>query len=464
MSVAARGSRRPRVLQVAYACGPGRGSEPGTGWNRAVEAARSFDVWVICEGGEFAGPIRRYLEAHGPIPGLEFAFVFKRGYELCLQRVPGLYYFVYNLWHRRAFREAKRLHEQLAFDLVHQVNISGFREPGYLGKLDAPLVWGPVGGTQNYPWRFLPEAGPLGAVSEALRNIVNSLQLRLSPRVRSAARKAAAVLASSSTNRLDLGRALGIAATVLSDVGIEEIFGREEMVGAEELGRPPSPPAPLPHAGEGSEEAALRRAGEGSEEAALRYVGEGSKEAGGLRLLWCGELSPRKALSLLIKALARLPNDVPYALRVAGDGRLRSRWQRLARRTGVAAHTEMLGKLPRPDVLDQYRWADVFVFTSLRDTTGTVVLEALAAGLPVICLDHQGAHDVVTEQCGIRIPVGTPGQVVDGLRDAIVALARDPDRRRQLAAGAMARAEEYSWSRNGEQLAAIYRQVLARPR
>ena len=92
----------------------------------------------------------------------------------------------------------------------------------------------------------------------------------------------------------------------------------------------------------------------------------------------------------------------------------------------------MLGKLPRPDVLDQYRWADVFVFTSLRDTTGTVVLEALAAGLPVICLDHQGAHDVVTEQCGIKIPLARPGQMIDGLRDAMVALARDPDRRRRL--------------------------------
>jgi glycosyltransferase involved in cell wall biosynthesis len=423
MSIAGHGSRRARVLQVAYACGPGRGSEPGAGWHRAVEAARSFDVWVICEGREFAGPIRRYLESHGPIPGLEFAFVFKRGYEECLQRIPGLYYLVYNLWQRRAFREAERLHGQVGFDLVHQVNLSGYREPGYLGKLDAPLVWGPVGGTQNYPWRFLPEAGPLGAVVEALRNVVNGLQLRLSWRVGSAARKAAAVLASSSTNRRDLGRALGIEALVLSDVGIEEIFGREVVVGAKDPGRPPS-----------------------------------------LRVLWCGELSPRKALSLLIKALARLPKDVPYELRVAGDGRLRSRWQRLARRTGVAAHTQMLGKLPRPEVLNHYRWADVYVFTSLRDTTGTVVLEALASGLPVICLDHQGAHDFVTEQCGIKIPLSTPGQVVGDLRDAIVALARDPDRRRELSAGAVARAEEYLWSRNGERLAAIYRQMLVRLR
>jgi len=180
-----------------------------------------------------------------------------------------------------------------------------------------------------------------------------------------------------------------------------------------------------------------------------------------LRIIWCGELTARKALSLLIKALARLPSDVPYELRVIGEGRLRRRWQELAWRVGVAAHMAMLGKLPRPDVLRHYAWANVFVFSSLRDTMGTVMLEALGAGLPVISLDHQGAHDVVTETCGIKIPVTRPEQVIDGLRDALVALARDPERHRQLGAGALVRAEDYVWSRNGERLAAVYRRVLA---
>ena len=63
---------------------------------------------------------------------------------------------------------------------------------------------------------------------------------------------------------------------------------------------------------------------------------------------------------------------------------------------------------PHEEALRQYAKADVFAFTSLRDTTGGVIAEALAAGLPVICMDHQVAHDVVTEDCGIKIPVTTP--------------------------------------------------------
>jgi glycosyltransferase involved in cell wall biosynthesis len=276
-----------------------------------------------------------------------------------------------------------------------------------------------------------------------LRNIANCVQLRFSPRVRRAARKAAAVLAASSTNQRDLARALGIGAEVLSDVGIEEVFGRKSAMDATDAAQhTPSPPAPLPRAGEGSGETPVSQAGE-------------------LRVLWCGELTPRKALSLLIKALARLPRDVPYKLRVIGDGPSRARWERLARRTGVAAHMEMLGKLPRDQVLAEYRWANVFVFSSLRDTMGTVMLEALAYGVPVICLDHHGAHDVVTDECGIKVPVTGPGETIDGLCDALLALARDPDRRRWLSAGALERAEEYVWSCNGERLAAVYRRVLA---
>ncbi len=77
------------------------------------------------------------------------------------------------MWHRRAYRFALELSGEIQFDLVHQSTMCGFREPGRLWKLDAPFIWGPVGGTQNYPWRFLPQAGFTGALKEGARNIVN---------------------------------------------------------------------------------------------------------------------------------------------------------------------------------------------------------------------------------------------------------------------------------------------------
>jgi peptidoglycan/xylan/chitin deacetylase (PgdA/CDA1 family) len=116
-----------------------------------------------------------------------------------------------------------------------------------------------------------------------------------------------------------------------------------------------------------------------------------------------------------------------------------------------------MGRLPHRQALEQYRLADVFVFTSLRDTSGNVVLEALAAGVPVVCLDHQGVRDIVTEACGIKIPVTTPAAVVAGISRALENLAHDSGLRHQLQKGAVARASEYEWSKQGERMAALYR-------
>jgi glycosyltransferase involved in cell wall biosynthesis len=132
----------------------------------------------------------------------------------------------------------------------------------------------------------------------------------------------------------------------------------------------------------------------------------------------------------------------------------------LARRTGVAAHTTWLGRLPHCEAMRHYGWADALAFTSLRDTSGNVVLEALAAGVPVVCLDHQGMHDIVTEQCGVKIPVTTPREVVKRLSEAIARLADDEAEWERLSRGAVQRARQYLWSRQEDAMAELYGRVL----
>ena len=132
----------------------------------------------------------------------------------------------------------------------------------------------------------------------------------------------------------------------------------------------------------------------------------------------------------------------------------------MARKQGIEPHCRWLGWLPLREALAQYDWADLFVFTSLRDTAGTVVLEALSSGVPVVCLDHQGAGDMVTHECGVKIPVTNPKKVATDLANAVVSLANDRERLGSLSRGAVLRAEEFLWSRHGERLAGIYRRVL----
>jgi glycosyltransferase involved in cell wall biosynthesis len=416
MIIAHESHRRPRVLQLSYACSPVRGSEAGVGWHRAVQSAKHFDTWVICEEHEFADEIRGHLKTHGDIPGLHFVFVPISQREWSWGQIhDSIWYAVLRRWHRVAFQTAQRLHAQIGFDLAHQVTFCGYREPGYLWKLGVPFVWGPIGGTQNYPWRFLASAGVRGAIHESCRSLLNNMQLRFSPRVRAAGRNAAIVLAANTTIQRDIARNHGVVPDVLLETGLATVQG-------------------VPR----------RR----------------SAEAGPLRILWSGQLTHGKALHLLIAALARLPSDIRYELRILGSGRLKSRWERLANRLGVSPHIAWLGWLPYEEALRQYAWADVLAFTSLRDTSGNVVLEALAAGVPVVCFDHQGVHDIVTDQCGIRIPVTTPREGVARWSDTITQLARDAAFWERLSGGAIQRAHDYLWSRQDGQMAELYYQAL----
>ncbi len=261
--------RRPRVLMLAYACHPGAGSEPGVGWNRAIHAAQQFEVCVLCDEHN-RPPIEKYLSVAGPIPHLEFVFVPSSRWER-VYRYPMLFYPLYNRWHRRAYKIARNLHARFPFDLAHQLTFCGFREPGYLWKLGVPFVWGPVGGVQNFPWRFLPAAGMGGAIREALRNVVNVGQLHLLRRVRRAARTAKVLLAANTTNARALAPLSSTAPRLMLDAGVNLRN------------------TPRQH---------------------------NFQHGGPLRLLWSGVFEHRKALHLLLQSLASLPQTVPFELRI----------------------------------------------------------------------------------------------------------------------------------------------------
>jgi glycosyltransferase involved in cell wall biosynthesis/peptidoglycan/xylan/chitin deacetylase (PgdA/CDA1 family) len=407
--------RRQRVLLMAFQCHPSRGSEYTVGWNRALGCAKYFDTCVLSYGNDNAEAVTQYLAAHPDVTGLRFEFLFVRPWQERLIRTPGVQWLMYNAWQRRALRAARRLHESLHFDLVHHSNDTAFREPGYLWKLGLPVVWGPLGGVDSLPWRFLGEAGLLHGIREGLRTIANEIQLR-TRRVRRAAQRASAVLVANSASQKKFTHVTGVPTRIILETGIAQVAD------------------------------------------APRVPRRGS---GPLKILWSGQFVARKGLGLLLKALARLPKDFAFELHVVGGGTMERRWKRLASRLGLDSHVTWLGWIPYQEAQRQYAWGDVFVFTSLRDMFGNVNLEALANGLPVICLDHQGVHDVVTDECGIKVPVSTPRQVVDDLSAALVRFAGNRARAAAMSQAALDRAREYLWARQAERIKEVYHQVLA---
>ena len=146
---------------MAYECSPYRGSEWAVGWGRLLQAARICEPHVITSEDNFAALER--ARAEGLVPANVRFYTPQPDAKLRrMERKPGLFaynYAAYNHWQRIAFALATELHARECFALVHQVNVCTFREPGYAWQLGIPFLWGPVGGTQNVPWRFLASLG-----------------------------------------------------------------------------------------------------------------------------------------------------------------------------------------------------------------------------------------------------------------------------------------------------------------
>ncbi len=406
--------RRLKILVSAYACSPFKGSEHAVGWGFVQVLSRHHDLWVIAEEEKCRADIERFLaENPGALPGVTFHFLRKKRNRRLRKIWPPSYYWYYRQWHRRAFELAIRLHDRVEFDLAHQLTMVGFREPGYLWRLDIPFVWGPVGGMGYFPWRFLPVVGGYGTLYYLGYNLYNGLQMRLMRRPRLAARRAGGhgLLLATPDNRVGARRYWGVAGRLLPEVGL------------------PRPPQENP---------ASRRSDEP------------------LRIVWTGLHIPRKALNLGLRALARLPDELEWELHVLGEGPRTRAWKRLARKLGIAGRCRFHGWLERDRALALMGQGHLLLITSLRDLTSTVTVEALALGLPVVCLDHCGFAAVVDEDCGIKVPVTTPGRVITGLADAVEWLARDEGYRYRLAQGALERAKAFDWERKASEVNALY--------
>lgn len=413
---------RLKVLVSAYACSPYKGSEPGVGWGFVAALAQYHDLCVIVEEEKFRADIERYLSEHPDFgQRVRFYFIPKQRNRRLRKLWPPSYYWYYRRWHQDAFDLAQRLHEEVGFDVAHQLTMVGFREPGYLWQLDVPFVWGPVGGMGVFPWRFLPTVGIYGALYYLGYNLFNLWQMNVSTRPRRAARTAAGgsvsgLIAATPENRDGAVKYWGCSSTVLTEVGL--------------------PRAPVDRIRE-------------------RAPGEA------LRLVWTGQHTPGKALNLALLALARLASDVNWELHVLGDGKQAAAWRELTNELGISARCHFHGWLPREKALAVMQGAHLMTITSLRDLTSTVTVEALALGLPIVCLDHCGFAEVVNQQCGVRIPVTTLDEVTAGLARAIERLANDEVERRALARGAVQRARDFAWDEKARVVDRIYRSKVA---
>ena len=179
------------------------------------------------------------------------------------------------------------------------------------------------------------------------------------------------------------------------------------------------------------------------------------QHAGGrVTVLHVGRLIPRKGIDRLMHAVAAASSRVRIRLLLVGDGPEEQALRRLAADLGIAGAVELRGFVDQPALPAVYREADVFAFPTLSDPFGIVLLEAAAAGLPIIASPHAGATlDVLDhERSGLVVDPDDIG----AWTSALVTLGRDPALRRRLGDAANAA----TLHRTPEHTAAGYTEAL----
>lgn len=412
--------KKLRVLIVAAAVHPDKGSEPGLGWGWVQALAQLHDVHVITgekEGNRRAIELRleqdpKYFKS------LKFTFIDRENRPGFLNQFTPIYYYRYNQWHKRAYLEAKRLCDSEQFDLVHQLNMTGYREPGYLWKLGKPFVWGPVGGTANVPLRFFRELGVAGTIYQVLKVIVNNIQLVTSPRVRAALKQTDGLVASSSETQKVFRKKLRVESIVINDSG---------------------PPINTNDKNNTCNKTQNHE----------------------FQIAWSGLHISRKALPVALKALAKLETTKPWKLKILGAGPQTNNWKKLTRKLSLEEKCTWLGWVSKSESEETIRDSRLLLMPSLHEGTPAVLFEALTTGTPVVCFDLCGQADVIDETCGIKIGMDSRDNMINNMAKAIDRLIDDHDLWLQLSHGATLKVKDFEWDKKARQMSKVYMAAMA---
>jgi len=405
------------ILINAYACSPGMGSEPGMAWNWCVNLAKYCELHIITEG-EFRDRIEQAVPALPQGGNMHFYYnpMPEAVRKMCWNQGDWRFYRYYRQWQWKTYLMAEDIIASTHIDVVHQLNMIGFREPGYLWKIkDIPFVWGPIGGLKQFPMEYVKGGGLKMRIFNLIKNTVNVLQLKYDSRVRTALHRADALLSSIPDSYKAIKKYHGLESVLIPETGCFED-------------------------GTGTEYA---------RDFDSRYM----------KIIWVGKFDFRKRLDIALATVASVCNPF-IVLQVYGSGNERQvrDAEEYCRRLGIEdwVRIEWMGNCPNGRIQAAMREAHLFLFTSVSEDTSTVVMEAISNRLPVLCFDTCGMGYVVNEKVGIKIPLTNPRQSVKDFAGKIEYLYNNRDILKQMSDNCAERQKELSWNNKAEVMRNMY--------
>lgn len=384
------------IALITYDISPYRGSEASVSWNYVWNMRHTNKLIVIYGKGK--EEIERFIAENGLIEKVEFInnpveTVTGKGIMMDIK-----YNLAYRRWHLKTYEMVNKMVDEGRVDLIHYLNPIGFKEPGFLWKITkVPYVWGPIQGVENRPFELYHALSVKGKCNALVRRIVHNGLFILMPRLKKALDRVDVVFAATPNTVKNLKRWYHKDSIYLPENGIMKMERTTPVL----------------------------------------YDG------GVLRLIWIGGICERKALVILLDALAKVGGH-NWHLDVLGDGDQKEKLQK--KFSHLNNHITWHGMVDRASVQEVLFQSHLHVISSLGEGNPTILWEAFGKAIPTLTLDHCGMAGVVCEKCGIKIPIHSYNQVVEDIVDRINGVLHNPKIIEQLSVGTIECAKKFMWS------------------
>jgi len=357
-----------KILLCAYACEPNRGSEPGVGWQWALNLSedKQKEVYVLTRSNN-QEVIDAYWSKSKCPENLHF-FYYDLPKTLIWAKHHGLPVNLYYAWWLIGSVDyAKRLHEEYHFDMAHHITFGVFRDPCPLYKLNIPYVVGPVGGGEVTPPGLMCLYSRKERCKEWLRGLMNKFALH-NPLLNKCFDHASIILTKTQDTKALLAK--WAEKTIVNlELGIKTV-SHSDTVRDKDL------------------------------------------------FLFVGRFTYWKGVKLVLKAFeSYAQTHLDARLLMIGKGEMEGEIRRYAKLHNL--NIEIVPWIKQEELKQYYSSACAMLFPSLHDSSGNVVLESMSCGLPVICLDCGGPSTVVGEDLNV-IVVSTKNASVETVVNNIV--------------------------------------------
>jgi glycosyltransferase involved in cell wall biosynthesis len=404
--------KRLRILISAYACEPGKGSEPGCGWNYVNEVSKYCDVTVVTRGNN-ESVISDAEREHGR-SRINWIYYDLPSWVMRIKKRFNLVNTYYFLWQWFSVKSLESQLKDKRFDIHHHLTFGSYSKPTFLYRLKgAPFIWGPVGGIVSPRLSFLRQTTFKAKIEEVVRIILQMTSV-LNPFLYQIRNKAALVLGvSPRVLRLFPRNMTGH----LSQVGIKK----------DEVSMPDN-----------------RR------DADSEYT-----------IFMAGRLLHWKGFALGIEGFAEFLKTANAGARliIVGEGPEESKLRQLVDALGISDRVSFLGNLERTKYFSALRSAHVFLFPSTHEPGSYVVAESLALGIPVICTDFGEPATLVEDgMSGFAVPLNSYSEVVTSIASGLNDL-ENREMWERFSSAARTRATVFEWEERGKMLFDYYSKV-----